>query len=72
MTKSSIRIIKGNRDRTIDPSAALLITPNSEAMKLRDLADTVNLWIVERTENRRVEGVFSDGKIRAWKLIQEK
>lgn len=71
MTTSGIRIIKTKRTGTLEPGKLLPDSPDSESTKQRNMVAAVNLWILERSENRRVEGVFSDRRIQAWKVLQK-
>lgn len=68
MNKVSIRVIKRNNQDTAKKNriAAVVSTAKIETDVRIEMVKTVGSWISERRENRRVERVFSDGKISGW------
>jgi hypothetical protein len=71
MYKRSIRIIKRNKVAAL--KEIRVVSSAKAAIGVQhERADSINSWISERRENARLERVFSDTKILAWKMLSPK
>ena len=68
MNKVLIKVIKRNNQDTAKKNrVAAVVSAAKIATDVRiEMVKTVGGWISERRENRRVERIFSDGKISGW------
>ena len=67
MKKDVIKVVK--RNKTTIKSPVVITTPEFESEGQLKLVNVINNWISERSENRRTEKEFSDGKISEWKQL---
>jgi len=69
MNKYLIRVIKRGNNTSTRKIAVVLDSGKIERRDRRDAVGIVNDWISECRENRRIERIFSDNKISAWKAL---
>jgi hypothetical protein len=70
MSKNQVKIVKRNKG-TSEKEEVLPVAIKTEKEINRGIAYTVNNWINERRENRRMEKLMSVDKIAAWQLSPE-
>jgi hypothetical protein len=71
MNKYLIKVVKQNEKAGIKISRGVV---NSTKVKINTqprIVETVKNWIAERRENDRLEKVFSENNILAWKIKSE-
>lgn len=67
MNKVAIKIVKKGVGKT---QVVIKASRDERDVQLM-MVNVVGNWISERRENSRVEKVFSDSKISAWKIMSE-
>lgn len=71
MNKSTIKVLKRNKKDVAETTQVVVNAVKVESDIQLKIVNVVNNWISERRENSRVEKVFSDSKILAWKIMSK-
>lgn len=71
MNKDLIKIVKRNKKDEVEKTQVVVNATKVESNIQHKLVNVVSNWISERRENSRVEKVFSDSNILAWKIMSK-
>ena len=70
MRKVEIKVIKQNNIEGVEETKIVL--PKSENKIRHKISNVVKDWVSERRENSRIEKLFSESNILAWRLSTSK
>lgn len=71
MNKDAIKVVKRNKKDGANKPRVVVNAPKAESNIQLKIANVINNWISERRENSRMEKVFSDSEISAWKIMSK-
>ena len=71
MSKLTVKILKRNKKGGVKKAQVKAMSAKAESDIQPNLVSVINKWISERRENSRVEKIFSDNKILAWKIASK-
>lgn len=72
MRKNQVRVIKGINNGLTEQIKTEAHLPKNESDIRFKLGNVVKNWISERRENSRIEKLFSESNILAWKISASK
>lgn len=71
MNKDTIKVLKRNKKDAAEKTQVAVNSAKVESDIQLKIVNVVSDWISERRENSRVEKVFSDSEILAWKIMSK-